>query len=797
MSNPARRAATKRMSQPHKLSDYSEFLPKKERRNPLPITNLPVNAISEDMDPTLEIRTLIEQLQQTARDARGQVRAVEQERDAVALDLARSKQQIDMLRENERELRSHFVEVTSLIQERDTALDEAERRGHALTEAIRKNETAVRERNDAQRQRDDAVRQREETSRKFESFNRSSEEHARITAETQKQLLTIRQARDGAHSQILELNNKLGATEDQLAEVEYQRDAAQKVVRQAALETAEFRRQLDIVSTDRDATAKQVEQITAELDAQRQKYLDLVEQKSAVLAADDEHVAALAEARAQVTQLAAERDAARARAQEQAREIEELRVQFQTFRDEAAETSGTALDEAREKIAGLETQAREARHEAKNLRQQLDAMAEQLAALQRAAEEAGAQNSGAREELDALLQDRDAALISLNAAQKQIDHIIRDRDQVRQLATENALELDAEIAALQAQVAAFEHTAAETAAQEKQIAALTSRLEKQRVEGIDLGTQLQAAQREIRELSASLAEARLQVKFASAATRAAKDGRTKSDFANLLDTLPAATVTEPSAIEAPAPFRPAPLALGIEEPLNEREARSALGAMRHCFQSFTKTPTDLSLLNELHCHVQGFSERARVSGLVALHRLSTTFSDLTGGLYENPGQVNPSTLRTVHQTIEFLGALMREKNLAQAKDPAKALIYAVDDDLGNCESIALAMEESMMRTTYAQDPTIALAELAGGRYDLIFLDVNMPVIDGFDLCKQIRGLAIHATTPIVFLTGLATLENRVQSSLSGGNDFVAKPFNLHELSVKAITLILKAQLQIA
>lgn len=237
--------------------------------------------------------------------------------------------------------------------------------------------------------------------------------------------------------------------------------------------------------------------------------------------------------------------------------------------------------------------------------------------------------------------------------------------------------------------------------------------------------------------------------------------------------------------------------VGLNEPLTEKESRSAIGAMRHCFQSFTRTPNDFSLLNELHCHVESFAERARVSGLLALHRLCASFANLTHGLYETPEQVNPSTLRTVHQTIEFLAALMKEKNLAQVKDPATAMIYAVDDDLGNCECIALAMEECGMRTTYAMDPTTAIGELAGGRYDLIFLDVNLPGIDGFELCKQTRALAIHEKTPIVFLTGLATLENRVQSSLSGGNDFIAKPFNLHELSVKAITLLLKAQLNLA
>jgi PleD family two-component response regulator len=179
---------------------------------------------------------------------------------------------------------------------------------------------------------------------------------------------------------------------------------------------------------------------------------------------------------------------------------------------------------------------------------------------------------------------------------------------------------------------------------------------------------------------------------------------------------------------------------------------------------------------------------------VAVHRLSTAFAELCDELYKIPELINPSTLRTVHQTIEFLTTLSKERKLSELKDPAKAQIYAVDDDIDNCQAISMAMETAMVRTTYAQEPAVALGELASGRFDLIFLDVNLPGMDGFQLCAHIRELAMHTTTPIVFLTGMTTMENRVQSSLSGGNDFVAKPFNLYELTLKALTLILKAQL---
>ncbi|HEX8296796.1 MAG TPA: response regulator, partial [Chthoniobacteraceae bacterium] len=170
------------------------------------------------------------------------------------------------------------------------------------------------------------------------------------------------------------------------------------------------------------------------------------------------------------------------------------------------------------------------------------------------------------------------------------------------------------------------------------------------------------------------------------------------------------------------------------------------------------------------------------------------FAEFTQGLYQTPEQINSSTLRTVTQTIEFLGSLMKERGLAQFKDPAKAHVYVVDDDEENCHCIQLALQQQMMRTSISQDPSLALMELAGGRYDLIMLDVSMPGMDGFALCKSIRELPLHANTPVVFLTGLSTIENRVQSTLCGGNEFIAKPFSLNELSVKVLSLILRSEL---
>ena len=95
-----------------------------------------------------------------------------------------------------------------------------------------------------------------------------------------------------------------------------------------------------------------------------------------------------------------------------------------------------------------------------------------------------------------------------------------------------------------------------------------------------------------------------------------------------------------------------------------------------------------------------------------------------------------------------------------------------------------------------EDPSVALNLLAGSPFDLVVLDVDMPGLSGFDLCTRLRAFPAHAKTPVVFVTGLTDFESRARSTLSGGNDFIAKPFLFMELAVKALTHVLRGQLAI-
>ena len=111
-----------------------------------------------------------------------------------------------------------------------------------------------------------------------------------------------------------------------------------------------------------------------------------------------------------------------------------------------------------------------------------------------------------------------------------------------------------------------------------------------------------------------------------------------------------------------------------------------------------------------------------------------------------------------------------------------------------------ALEKSLIHSpsSYGLQPykflIITSAAVRETHYDLILLDVEMPVMTGFDLCKQIREMPGYRHTPVVFVTNHADFESRSKVVLSGGNDLIAKPVLPIELAVKSVALLLKNNL---
>jgi len=132
-----------------------------------------------------------------------------------------------------------------------------------------------------------------------------------------------------------------------------------------------------------------------------------------------------------------------------------------------------------------------------------------------------------------------------------------------------------------------------------------------------------------------------------------------------------------------------------------------------------------------------------------------------------------------------------EPNLA-AEPPVRLL--AVDDEPISRRAMSFALAKAFRESDLAPDGPAALALAANQSYDVIFLDVEMPGMDGFELCSRIHETELNRTTPVVFVTGHSDFKSRAQATLLGAQDLIAKPFLVFEITVKALTLVMRARL---
>jgi CheY-like chemotaxis protein len=195
----------------------------------------------------------------------------------------------------------------------------------------------------------------------------------------------------------------------------------------------------------------------------------------------------------------------------------------------------------------------------------------------------------------------------------------------------------------------------------------------------------------------------------------------------------------------------------------------------------------------LYRRIHTVTSNANLAGLVVIAQLGEALDALFKELYEKPVTINASTLRTLATAVDFLGYLFNRVASPERQSPAKPSILVVDDEAISRRAITHALERAKLKSTSIEDPNVAFKLLTESSYDLIFLDVDMPGMNGFELCTKIRALPRYKFTPIVFVTSLNDFECRTSSMMSGGNDFIAKPFHFLELAVKALVYVLRSK----
>ncbi len=196
----------------------------------------------------------------------------------------------------------------------------------------------------------------------------------------------------------------------------------------------------------------------------------------------------------------------------------------------------------------------------------------------------------------------------------------------------------------------------------------------------------------------------------------------------------------------------------------------------------------------LYRHAHAFAGHASLSGLQHVAQIASALEAFVKTLHDKPGQLTPSTIRTLAQAIDLLVEFFEKGTRTDLVEKTSFEILVVDDEALSRRAVIRSLELAQLTATAVESPKEALVLARRTHFDLIFLDVSMPEMDGFELCTRLRALPGNQEIPIVFVTNLTDFHSRVRSCLSGGNDLIAKPFLFVELSVKALTYVLRRNL---
>jgi PleD family two-component response regulator len=136
---------------------------------------------------------------------------------------------------------------------------------------------------------------------------------------------------------------------------------------------------------------------------------------------------------------------------------------------------------------------------------------------------------------------------------------------------------------------------------------------------------------------------------------------------------------------------------------------------------------------------------------------------------------------------------MEPKNSQTSSRSADILV--VDDTIENLRFLSMLLLEQGYQVRKALSGKMALTAAQAAVPDLILLDINIPDLNGYDVCKQLKQDPQTALVPVIFLSAINDVTDKVRAFQAGGVDFITKPFQFEEVLIRIQTHLKIQELQ--
>jgi len=200
------------------------------------------------------------------------------------------------------------------------------------------------------------------------------------------------------------------------------------------------------------------------------------------------------------------------------------------------------------------------------------------------------------------------------------------------------------------------------------------------------------------------------------------------------------------------------------------------------------------VLGELYIAIHSIASEAERGELRGVSRLVSALDNLLKKLLEPRKPITSSALDTISATLMLIEKLCATQPRFEM-DASLFRILVVDDEPIARRALSGALQLAFAKAQSADSGEAALALAEKVAFDVIFLDVLMPGMDGFATCCKIRETALNGGTPVVFVTSQTDMATRDQAILSGATGFIVKPVLPAEIGLAALTFAFRGRLE--